>query len=383
MVQVYTPTVSLAASSNIYYVPLDGDIEAYAASADDGDTLILAGGTYSVSDDIDITKAISLVGQGREQTVITCSGANINVIDISHNDVTLSNLKVEVTGGVLTKAIRATGSVTGLTFMDIDVSSASSDDGINLTASVDIINPNFSTVRVAPPAATINKDTLMVGGGTVNIYGGKISNVEGNSVSCLAATNAGTVVNSYGTSYICTHAATDRGVRAYSSAVINLYGGYAQGSAMAADLSSYSLSAINVYGCVLYCGSTDILTGGSINYLGTTVGANYKSSGYWYNSSQSAITASTTQTQGQGPLTKELNEVSICANANDTVTLPSSAPGMQITVTASGVNTVQIFPALGDRIDALALNASTTLATGKSKSFTSYNSTNWVSEALN
>src|SRR5574343_591580 len=39
-------------------------------------------------------------------------------------------------------------------------------------------------------------------------------------------------------------------------------------------------------------------------------------------SADAGITASTTQTQGQRPLTANINEIATCANANDTVTAP-------------------------------------------------------------
>ncbi|MBU2249612.1 MAG: hypothetical protein KKD77_22890, partial [Gammaproteobacteria bacterium] len=38
---------------NVTYVPLTGDIEAYVAAATAGDTLVLAAGTYTITDDID------------------------------------------------------------------------------------------------------------------------------------------------------------------------------------------------------------------------------------------------------------------------------------------------------------------------------------------
>jgi len=90
-----------------------------------------------------------------------------------------------------------------------------------------------------------------------------------------------------------------------------------------------------------------------------------------------AITASTTQTQGQQPLTADYNQISVCANANDTVTLPPAATGMQIVVTNSGAQTLQIFPASGDNLGA-GVNASTTLATTKSAIFQAYDATNWI-----
>lgn len=94
---------------------------------------------------------------------------------------------------------------------------------------------------------------------------------------------------------------------------------------------------------------------------------------------EAGITASTTQTQGEGPLTKDINEISTCANSNDTVTLPSAVAGMSVLVINNGANTAQIFPASGDNLGA-GVDSSTTLSTGASQRFTAYDATNWVQE---
>lgn len=91
----------------------------------------------------------------------------------------------------------------------------------------------------------------------------------------------------------------------------------------------------------------------------------------------SGITASTTQTQGQGPLTRDVNEVSTVANANDTVTLPSAtAYSRTITIINNGANTLQIFPASGDNLGA-GVDTATTLASGSNVRYTNYDATNW------
>lgn len=90
------------------------------------------------------------------------------------------------------------------------------------------------------------------------------------------------------------------------------------------------------------------------------------------------ITASVTQTQGQGALTSEINEVATVANTNDTVTLPSAVAGYKITVINNGANTLQIFPASGDNLGA-GLNTATTLAAGSNVVYVAYDATNWES----
>lgn len=102
-------------------------------------------------------------------------------------------------------------------------------------------------------------------------------------------------------------------------------------------------------------------------------------SSYLYRSYATGITAGTTQTQGQVPLTKDINIVSTCANANDVVTLPAAVAGMIIYIRNNGAQTLQIFPASGDAINGAAADASTTLASGASVRYYTADTTNWYS----
>jgi len=89
-----------------------------------------------------------------------------------------------------------------------------------------------------------------------------------------------------------------------------------------------------------------------------------------------SITASTTRTQGQGALTADINEISVCANLNDTVTLPTAVAARHCLVINNGAQTLQVFPASGDNLGA-GLNTSTTIASGSRKWFVAYDTTNW------
>lgn len=92
---------------------------------------------------------------------------------------------------------------------------------------------------------------------------------------------------------------------------------------------------------------------------------------------KAGITASTTQTQGQGPLTADVNEISTVANANDTVTLPAApAYSRTVRIINNGVNTLKIYPASGDDLGA-GVDTSTTLAAGSNVAYTNYNATVW------
>lgn len=89
------------------------------------------------------------------------------------------------------------------------------------------------------------------------------------------------------------------------------------------------------------------------------------------------ITASTTQTQGNGAMTGSLNEIGTVANDNDTVTLPSVSEGLEVSVINNGVNILKVFPASGDNLGN-GLNSSITLKSNTEKDFFGVDDTNWV-----
>jgi len=122
--------------------------------------------------------------------------------------------------------------------------------------------------------------------------------------------------------------------------------------------------------------STDYHTGFTSLIRFDTSGNIISETGFVQNSVTAGITASTTQTQGQGALTREMNEVATVANANDTVTLPVAVAGRRVVVINNGANTLQIFPASGDNLGA-GVNTATTLTTATNIVFQAYDATNW------
>lgn len=96
--------------------------------------------------------------------------------------------------------------------------------------------------------------------------------------------------------------------------------------------------------------------------------------------SAGTITASTTQTQGQQPLTSSLNIITTVANANDTVTLPSVEAGLRCRIINDGANTLQIFPASGDDLGEGA-DVAEALVAGASRSYMGTSTTDWDSNS--
>lgn len=88
-------------------------------------------------------------------------------------------------------------------------------------------------------------------------------------------------------------------------------------------------------------------------------------------SAKNGITASVTQTQGQQPLTANINEVSVVATTNDVVTAPALLAGMPLTIINNGANTLQVYPALGEDIGA-GVNISITIIAGAVAKFEAY-----------
>lgn len=94
----------------------------------------------------------------------------------------------------------------------------------------------------------------------------------------------------------------------------------------------------------------------------------------------SGITANASQSQGQTPLTADINEISTVGSTDDVVTMPTTVAGMEVTVINHGANTLQIFPASGDNLGAGA-NISIQLEANEELTAVSYRATNWSIEA--
>ena len=95
-------------TGNVWMVAAGADIEAAVTAAAAGDTLVLASGTYTITADIDITKAICIRGQGRGATMLTTATDSISVFHIAANNVRIADLSIDITASG-TKAITLDG----------------------------------------------------------------------------------------------------------------------------------------------------------------------------------------------------------------------------------------------------------------------------------
>lgn len=85
---------------------------------------------------------------------------------------------------------------------------------------------------------------------------------------------------------------------------------------------------------------------------------------------------------GQGAataITTMIARFTTVATAADSSVLPAAKAGLQITVSNAGANSMNVFPAVGDQINALGVNAAFALASGKTATFTAAANGQWHS----
>ncbi len=104
--------------------------------------------------------------------------------------------------------------------------------------------------------------------------------------------------------------------------------------------------------------------------MGHTLRQNY------HKSFETGITASTTQTQGNGLITADVNEIGTVANKGDTVTLPAASEGSEVSIINNGANDLQVFPASGSTLGN-GTNLSIILETNEEIKFFAISDTAW------
>lgn len=86
-----------------------------------------------------------------------------------------------------------------------------------------------------------------------------------------------------------------------------------------------------------------------------------------------------TNAQGQGALTSDISVITTAAANPSGVTLPTATQGRRIVVINKGANPINIFPATGATVDALAANASIQLPVNGVLEFNASSTTQWYS----
>jgi hypothetical protein len=86
-----------------------------------------------------------------------------------------------------------------------------------------------------------------------------------------------------------------------------------------------------------------------------------------------------TNAQGQGALTTDINVITTAAAAPSGVTLPTATTGRRIVIVNKGANAVNVYPATGATIDALAVNTAISLPVNGLLEFNASSTTQWYS----
>lgn len=115
----------------------------------------------------------------------------------------------------------------------------------------------------------------------------------------------------------------------------------------------------------LYCNGTDIVT--ASNYIPNV------------NVSVSATVTAGTNAQGQGALTTDFNVVTTAAASPSGVTLPTATAGRIIVIVNKGANAVNVYPASGAAVDAIAANSPISVPVGGWMEFNASSATQWYS----
>jgi len=118
-------------------------------------------------------------------------------------------------------------------------------------------------------------------------------------------------------------------------------------------------------------GSTGSITGSPTATLGAITATSLSTTGINASSAVNGLTAFAGGGQGSAtPLTASINRVTTVASAADSVQLPAATAGKQIVViNAAAANAMAVFPQTGEIINALAANASFSMAANKTAIF--------------
>jgi hypothetical protein len=118
-------------------------------------------------------------------------------------------------------------------------------------------------------------------------------------------------------------------------------------------------------------------------YLDKSNGVVYVSSNQGWKEDLFSATDGLTAHAGGGqanatPITTQMARFTTVATAADSAVLPSAVPGMSYTVSnAAAANSMNVFPATGEIINALAANAAFAVAAGKTCEFVCMKTGQW------
>lgn len=96
-----------------------------------------------------------------------------------------------------------------------------------------------------------------------------------------------------------------------------------------------------------------------------------------YNSQTGIVAKAGGGQSGATQIAADISVVGTVATAGDSVLLPSALPGRDITIVNTSANSLNVFPATGNQINALGANAAFAMAAGKTATFVSALAGQW------
>src|SRR3990167_8167737 len=116
--------------------------------------------------------------------------------------------------------------------------------------------------------------------------------------------------------------------------------------------------------------------------LTITAGDILMSAGILRQAVTATITADVGSVQGGSPLTRGVNEVSVCANSGDAVTLPAAAVGQTVYIVNHGAASCDVFPASGDNINEVGADTAKALAVNAAMVCYAWSTGDWECNTL-
>lgn len=228
-------------------------------------------------------------------------------------------------------------------------------------------SPTLAGTPLAPTAANGTNTTQIATTAFVNNQIGAIS--------------AGVTTFAGGTTGL-TPAGATSGAVTLSGTLATANGGTGLTTFTAANNALYSTAAGTLSAGTLpvLAGGTGVTTstGSGANVLGTSPSLTTPALSGETFSTTAAGTAGT-NAQGQGTITSDYNIVTTTATNPSGVTLPTATVGRRIIIVNKGTNPINVYPATGGAIDALATNASIQIPLNGSMEFNASSTTQWYS----
>lgn len=264
--------------NNVWYLTALSDLETEISKASSGDVFYLAAGTYTITDDIDLSKNVSIIGSGVDSTIISITAGNKNAVDITSQSITIRDLSINYakTGSTTTdanKSINYVPTTAGGTFRFENIKITNNGIGVNrcmaITNAFGYIRNFDCTVDTAAQDSYgifLSANSSSTSAGVVDILNPKIT-------ATTTSSGSGDVI--YGIHIAESSATFDLTVNIFNPSISASETSGTAGTARAINTSGDNIK-LNVYGGRLSGGDADIVQASSsvVTLYGTTLANN-------------------------------------------------------------------------------------------------------------